>query len=139
MQDFLHGGNVSKHPFIGKGVISLMIDDQVVQYRKIQELASRFHLTCQLDIGIARLNIPRRMIMSQDDGTGIGFQGHLEDDLRVGHGAGDPSGGNPVPSQGFVGPVQAENVELLDALDVLAPDVQENPEGVAGGSHLAHL
>jgi len=51
----------------------------VVQHIDLQEFTGLFQSVGKADILLAGIEIARGMVMGQDDGTGIGFQGDHED------------------------------------------------------------
>ena len=101
---------------IRKRQIPFLGQHQVIQHGDVQQSPGLFNLPGDLQVGIRGLSIPRRMIMRQDQSRWRSLNGHLEDNPYVSHCAADPTFGYLMESQYLVGPVQADDVEILDML-----------------------
>lgn len=98
-------------------VIPLAGEEYVVEDGDVEEFPALLHVLGQLQVCCTGLEIARGVDVGEDDAGGAGLQSCRKDELGVGDGAGDAPGGDFVNAKHLVGPVEEQDLELLDKLD----------------------
>ena len=89
-------------------------DDQVVVHRDAERLGGIDDVAGDRDVGFRRGRIARGMVVHQDQGGGVEFEGALDDFARIDRGVVDRTALLPLMFDQRVLAVEEQQMELLD-------------------------
>jgi hypothetical protein len=122
-------------PVISKAEIPFCAQNQVIEDGYLHDLTDGSEPFRKLLVGFGGLQLPRRMVMCENQPAGIGFEGILEHLLRVNDRSGLPPGGDVRMADDPVGPGQMHNEELLVVVQAIE-DIQQVLMGHGRGGNL---
>lgn len=73
----------SDQSFIFKAIVAIRTDDYMIKNGKFKQCTYLYRPFGELDIRLTRLALARRMVMTEDDSAGVGFQGNGKYDFGI--------------------------------------------------------
>ena len=92
-----------QYPFICKTEIAGFGDNEVIKNDDVEQFPCLYQLAGQFRIGLARLEVPRRMVIAKDDRAGQAIDRFTKDHLGIDDGAGHSPQADLLPPDHPVG------------------------------------